>query len=73
MIDSTKVGVVTAELMDYLAESYGDDEVGVGTVMVLVEVTGTDEDGDDWTAIQSRCSDPRAWVQNGMLHAGLRS
>jgi hypothetical protein len=40
-------------------------------VMVLAEISGTDEDGG-WTAIRWRCSDPRAWVQRGIVYAALQ-
>jgi hypothetical protein len=72
-LDTTQVGTVAAELMDTLAEDQerDTDELTVGVVMVLVEVQGTDEDGDSWTWIRYRCSDPRVWIQRGMLHAAL--
>jgi hypothetical protein len=60
--------------MDLLAEDAADEEAAemeLGEVMILAEVKGRDEEGDDWTAIRFRCSDPRFWVQRGMLSAAL--
>jgi hypothetical protein len=71
-MDTSKVGVVAAQLTDKLADgekSLGGEE-RVGEVMLLAEVRGTDDDGT-YTYIAFRCSDEREWVQRGMLHAGL--
>ncbi len=71
MTDLTQVGMTAADLMEDLAESLeGDEEIG--EVMVLVEVSG--KDGEvEWTDISWRCSDPRAWVQHGMLAYALNA
>ena len=70
-IDPTRLGQVTAELMEKLSEDWDEESAELGEVMVLAEVKVTDEDGDDWTYIAWRCSDPRNWVQRGLLHASL--
>lgn len=69
-MDTTQLGEVTAELMEKLADTEPDAELGV--VMVLAEIRGED-DGEEWTGIEWRCSDSRAWIQYGMLHAALES
>lgn len=68
-MDTTRLGETAAALMDLIDAEDGDE---LGVVMVLAEVKGTDDDGE-WTAIRWRCSDPRAWVQYGVLHEALRS
>jgi hypothetical protein len=73
-VDTTRLGQVAADLMDLLAEDAADEEAAemeLGEVMILAEVKGRDEEGDDWTSIRFRCSDPRFWVQRGMLSAAL--
>lgn len=68
-MDTSKLGVVAAQLMDQLAEEAEDNEC-IGDVMVLAEIRGNDDEGP-YTFISWRCSDEREWVQRGMLHAGL--
>jgi hypothetical protein len=71
-IDAGKIGVVAAQLMDDLVkdqEEIGDHQE-IGEVMLLAEVRGQD-DGGTYTYIRFRCSDPRDWVQRGLLHACL--
>lgn len=70
-MDTTRLGEVTAALMELIDSEEENSELGV--VLVLAEIAGTDEDGDDWTSIRWRCSDPREWIQYGMLHAALCS
>ncbi len=70
-MDTSKVGVVAAKLMEKLAEEAAQEEgQQVGEVMLLAEVRGVDDDGP-YTFIAFRCSDEREWVQRGILHAGL--
>lgn len=70
-LDTSKVGMVAAALMEDLAsEAAPGEEQEVGTVMLLAEVRGEDEDGT-YTFIQFRCNDERTWVQRGLLHAAL--
>jgi hypothetical protein len=72
LMDTSKVGIVAANLMDDLAKDQaeiGDDQT-LGEIMLLAEVQGEDEDGS-YTYIRFRCSDDRQWVQRGMLHAVL--
>jgi hypothetical protein len=61
------MGVLVAELMDAIAGEYGED-AKVGTVAVVVEI-----DGDEWTQVRYRCSDPRSWVQEGFFLAAQRA
>lgn len=71
-MDVSKLGVVAADLMEYLArdqEEMGDEQT-LGEVMLLAEIRGTDEDGT-YTYIRYRCSDDRVWVQRGIMHAAL--
>lgn len=68
-MDATPLGVVTAKLMEHLSE---DDSAELGEVLVLAEVLGKDDEGD-WTTIAWHCSDDRAWVQLGLMHAALDS
>jgi hypothetical protein len=62
-VDTTAMGVLVAELMDTIADEYGED-VKIGTVAVVVEL-----DCDEWTQVRYRCSDPRSWVQEGFFRA----
>jgi hypothetical protein len=66
-MDTSRLGQVAADLMEAIDSEDGDE---LGVVLVLAEIKGSDEHGD-WTAIRWRCSDPRAWVQYGVLHAAL--
>lgn len=67
-MDTTKLGEVTAALMELIDAENPDAELG--EVMVLAEIQGTDEEGG-WTGIRWRCSDSRYWVQDGLLYAAL--
>lgn len=67
-MDTTELGSTAAQLMEMIEEEEPDAEMGV--VMILAEINGCDEDGG-WSSIRWRCSDPRVWVQDGMLHAAL--
>lgn len=72
MIDTSKLGIVAANLMDDLVKDQaeaGDDQT-LGEVMLLAEIQGEDEDGP-YTYLRFRCSDDREWVQRGMLHSAL--
>lgn len=73
-MDTTRVGTVAAELMEGLAEGWEDHphDVEIGEVLILVELRGDDGDAG-WTDVAFRCSDPRQWVQRGLLHAALSS
>lgn len=66
-IDTTAMGVLVAELMDTVAVEYGED-VKLGTIAVIVEING-----DEWTQVRYRCSDPRSWVQEGFFLAAQRA
>jgi hypothetical protein len=69
-MDATRLGQVTADLMDHLNEDPPGESAELGEVLVLAEVKVTDPEGD-WTYIAWRCSDERAWVQLGLMHAAL--
>ncbi len=70
MADLSELGKIAAELIDQLELDYERDDVQVGVVALVVEIT--DSDGD-WTAIQYRCSDPRRWIQLGLFETARRS
>lgn len=72
MSDFSRAAIIAAELIEHLENSYDGEEIEIGEVMVLVEITGRNEEEGDWTAINFRCSDPRHWIQQGMLHAAMR-
>ena len=50
MTDLTAVGIVAARLMDELAEEY--DQATVEAVGVVVDLSFTDDDGDENTSVQ---------------------
>lgn len=65
-LDTTALGKIAAEMMESLAAAYEEHDVTVGEVALIVEV-----DGEDWTAVTYRCTTPKAWVQLGLMHAGI--
>ena len=71
-MDTRKLGAVAAELMEYI-EKREDETTEIGEVMILVELRGTHDDGSDqkWTTISTQCTDPRGWVQRGLLNEAL--
>ena len=69
-IDTSNLGVVSAELMDFLGELGGGKAV-LGEVLVLAEVEVTDDDGDSYTNLIWRCSDNRSWIQTGLMQAAI--
>lgn len=72
MSDFSRAAIIAADLIEKLEGDYQHDEIQIGEVMVIVEVTGSNPEDGDWTAIQYRCSDPRFWIHQGMLRAALR-
>lgn len=66
-IDSSPLAQLVAEYMDDLEDEH-DGDVTLGIVAIVVEVNG-----DDWTAVQYRCSDERRWVQLGLFDAAKRA
>lgn len=67
-IDTTKVGVAAASLMEKLAADYPDG-ASVTEVMVIVEMRVPDEEepGEYYSPIDWWCSNERRTVQVGML------
>ena len=65
-VDTSLVGHVAADLMDVVAEKFGQD-ASVETVAIVVEVKHPDEEHGEATTVTCKCSDPRAWAQAGLL------
>jgi hypothetical protein len=65
------VGEIAAELMEELAEDFGDDAT-LGVVMVVAEVEDATDPDDPTTTITLRCSDGREWIQTGFLESATR-
>jgi hypothetical protein len=65
--DWGQVGVIAAELIDSLADSYADEEIEIGVVAVVVEITGGKLDEENWTAINYRCNNPKRWIQRALF------
>jgi hypothetical protein len=59
--DQTKVGRLTADLMETLEERYGD-ESEIGDVCLIVEVVG-----GHGSEVVTQCSSPRRHVNIGLL------
>lgn len=72
-LDTSRIGVLAAEWMASLEESYKDydDDVEIGEVMLLVEIASAK--GDGWTAVAWRCTNPKNWVQRGLIREAWRS
>lgn len=73
MLDSTRVGVLAAELMESLEEAIPDGAINVtvDTVAVVAEVR-FHVDGSEVNLVQVKCTDQRRWVQTGLLnHAAM--
>lgn len=72
-IDLSPAAITAADLIDVLGEQLEDDasidseSIEVGVVGVIVEVNYRGSDGEDYTALQYRCSDARRWVQSGLF------
>lgn len=67
-LDTNRLGRVAAEMMDSLAEGYAEHDVEVGEVLMIVEIKS-----GSWTTVSYRSSDPRLWVQLGLLAAAERA
>lgn len=65
-IDTSLVGHVAAELMERVAQQFGED-AEIETVAVVAEVRHRDDDDAEATTITCSSSDSRAWVQAGLL------
>jgi hypothetical protein len=76
-VDTTKVGQVAAALMEAISEDYHED-VEIGDVVIVVELSyppgcppGEDNEFLGSTSITFQGSDPRGWVQRGLLIEAL--
>jgi len=66
---TNKIGALSLEFMDFLAERYGED-YGLGAVAIIADVIAG-EDDHPTNPIVFSCSDPRRWVQVALLREGL--
>ena len=67
-----KIGTLAAEFMEQIEHSDVADgcTAQIRTVALVVEIDVDEEDGPGFTGIRTRCSEPRRWVQIGLLEAG---
>lgn len=68
----SQIGTEVLDLIEWLERDYSDREVNVGVVAIVVELDET-SDGDEYTGIHYRCSDPRRWVQAGLFAGAQRA
>lgn len=62
-----ELGVTAAGLMDRIEADYSEfNEVEVGVVAVIAEIN-YEKDGEEYTSVEYRCSDPRKWIQGGLF------
>ena len=71
-MDTTELGNIAAEMMEALAEDFGDG-AELGVVMVVAEVVDDTDPDDQLNTIVGRCSDGREWVQTGLLQTATRT
>lgn len=77
-MDTTKVGVLAAELMEEIAKRYDGAPVKIGEVMLIAEIKA-DKDAPESAfegeykgfaaQVESHCTDERIWLQMGLLKA----
>lgn len=68
-MDTSEVGHIAARLMDEVeAEFTGGEELG--EVAIVAEVNRDGDDPETW--VEVICTDPRRWVQAGLLKAAER-
>ncbi len=72
-IDTTKLGKLAAEMMDRIADEYGDKVEEIGVCAVVVEIDVEEEEGDGYTEVLYRCTDGRRWIQKGLFDAARRA
>lgn len=77
-MDTSKLGHITAELMEEIADRYENGPVVIGDIMLIVEIKADPNaeesdfvgDFEDFAAtIEDSSTDPRIWVQMGLLAA----
>jgi len=71
-MDGTQLGVATASLMEKVERVYGEQAEIVDAV-VLAEVTWTDEDGEERSAIDWFCTSERSVVREGLLAVAVKA
>lgn len=71
VVDTTKLGHESAHLMERLAEEHEDAEIGEVMILAYVHVPPTADEDYGSGYIAWRCSDPREFIQRGLLHAAL--
>jgi hypothetical protein len=68
VVDTSRVGLLAAELMESIAEEHGDDvELGVVAVVVEIDIPPSTDEEYGATLIEMRCSDKRRWIQAGLF------
>jgi hypothetical protein len=73
-MDATPLGETTAVLMDRLSDQFEEfEDAEIGSVLVIAEVILPTDGPEGSTGIHFRCSDPRQWVQQGLLHYALNA
>lgn len=77
-METRKVGILAAKLMEEIAQKYEDGPCVIGEVMLVVEIKADPEKSiEDWegsefedfaATVETRCTDDRVWVQMGLLN-----
>ena len=80
IVRPVKIQEVAARCQEWLEESYaGEDDVGIGHVLVVVEVKDRRDDPSARTGrgtsawFTTYCDDSRGWVQRAILREALDS
>ena len=73
MTDISELGVHAAELMEHMETEYAGKNGELGVVAVIAEINYVEDDGEEVTCIEYRCSDGRRWVQRGIFHEAYRA
>lgn len=69
-----RIGKTAVEFIDFVKDANDDlADACIGEVMVIAEIRGIDGDGEQVGEVQFRCSDPRGWVQRGLLEEAINT
>jgi hypothetical protein len=69
-IDSTELAQLVASFMDDLEKDYGEDAV-LEDAVIAVEISSTDDEGDDISTVEARSIGKRNTVAIGIAERAL--
>jgi hypothetical protein len=71
-MDGTALGIATAKLMEKIERVFGE-HAEIVDALVIAEVAWTDEEGEEYGAVEWFCTSPRPVVREGIVAIASKS